>query len=209
MKPLTNLWMLDSGRNVCMYFLLGNCRFGTSVCVYSHDKTYLPPCRWWEDEEKCSILRTMSESLGPVQDSAFMPYMSAIVDDRLAWKSAHGVAMEGMYGHWRNQAIDGFRDAVDVALASAAYGGSSSRGSRGGRGRGRGKGRGRGTGGRRGGRRFQDDEVDEDPEIEERMANFGFTEDDVMELLCQGVKPWDEDAHVSVLIRVLTFLALI
>ncbi|KAF9220691.1 TPR-like protein [Gyrodon lividus] len=27
------------------------------------------------------------------------------------------------------------------------------------------------------------------------MTEFGFTESDVEELLCQGVKPWDEDAH--------------
>jgi hypothetical protein len=33
----------------------------------------------------------------------------------------------------------------------------------------------------------------------ERMDNYGFTEDEVMELLSQGVKPWDDDAWVSVL----------
>ncbi|KAK0224399.1 hypothetical protein EDD85DRAFT_959533 [Armillaria nabsnona] len=31
-------------------------------------------------------------------------------------------------------------------------------------------------------------------EMEERMDNYGFTEDDVQELLCQGVNPWDDDA---------------
>jgi hypothetical protein len=31
------------------------------------------------------------------------------------------------------------------------------------------------------------------------MNNFGFTEDEEMELLCQGVKPWDDDAWASVL----------
>ncbi len=30
------------------------------------------------------------------------------------------------------------------------------------------------------------------------MDNYGFTEDDVQELLCQGVNPWDDDAMVSV-----------
>ncbi|KAH9059673.1 hypothetical protein EDB87DRAFT_1684526 [Lactarius vividus] len=29
---------------------------------------------------------------------------------------------------------------------------------------------------------------------EERMNNFGFTEDELQELICQGVKPWDDDA---------------
>jgi hypothetical protein len=32
------------------------------------------------------------------------------------------------------------------------------------------------------------------------MANCGFTEDDMMELACQGVKPWDDDAWVSNLV---------
>ncbi|PBK60614.1 hypothetical protein ARMSODRAFT_1026353 [Armillaria solidipes] len=31
-------------------------------------------------------------------------------------------------------------------------------------------------------------------EMEERMDNYGFTEDDMQELLCQGVNPWDDDA---------------
>jgi hypothetical protein len=34
------------------------------------------------------------------------------------------------------------------------------------------------------------------------MGNYGFTEDDELELLCQGVKPWDDDARVSVLVSV-------
>jgi hypothetical protein len=41
------------------------------------------------------------------------------------------------------------------------------------------------------------DDFDGSDEAEERMNNFGFTEDEVMELLCQGVKPWDDDAWVS------------
>ena len=99
--------MLASGRNMCMYFLLGSCKFGSSACVYSHDKTYLPPGRWWEDEEKRFVLHSISEPLGRGQNSAFMPYMLGIVDDRLAWKSAHGVEMEEVCGHWRDQAVDG------------------------------------------------------------------------------------------------------
>ncbi|KAK6183592.1 hypothetical protein SNE40_011042 [Patella caerulea] len=30
---------------------------------------------------------------------------------------------------------------------------------------------------------------------DERMENFGFTNDEVMELLCQGIKPWDDEAY--------------
>ncbi len=31
-------------------------------------------------------------------------------------------------------------------------------------------------------------------ESESELGMFGFSEDDVMELACQGVKPWDDDA---------------
>ena len=34
-------------------------------------------------------------------------------------------------------------------------------------------------------------------EMEERAENYGFTADEVNELLCQGVKPWDDNAWVS------------
>ncbi|KAE9410907.1 hypothetical protein BT96DRAFT_983585 [Gymnopus androsaceus JB14] len=34
-------------------------------------------------------------------------------------------------------------------------------------------------------------------EMDERAQNFGFTSDEVNELLCQGVKPWDDDAWVT------------
>jgi hypothetical protein len=40
----------------------------------------------------------------PKENSAFMPYMCGLADDRLAWASAHGVEMEEVYGHWREQA---------------------------------------------------------------------------------------------------------
>ncbi|KAJ4494355.1 hypothetical protein C8R41DRAFT_829828 [Lentinula lateritia] len=42
------------------------------------------------------------------------------------------------------------------------------------------------------GRRARDMQFER--EMEERAGNMGFTEDEVNELLCQGVKPWDDDA---------------
>ena len=177
-----------------MYFLLGNCKFGSSVCVYSHDKTYLPSGRWWEDEEKCELLRHISESLNPDTSSAFMPYTFAFVDNRLAWASAHGVEMEEIYGHSRTLAELGFKAAVSNAADLFIHTTESSKRGRGPSRRGRGKGR----GGRRG---RQIDEYDEfDSEEDERMENFGFTQDDIMELAMQGVRPWDEDAGVSNLV---------
>ncbi|KAI0631742.1 hypothetical protein C8Q77DRAFT_157668 [Trametes polyzona] len=37
----------DLGRNVCLYWLLGQCRFGDGRCAYAHDRTYLPQGGWW------------------------------------------------------------------------------------------------------------------------------------------------------------------
>lgn len=188
-----------------MYFLLGNCKFGPNACVYSHDKTYLPHGRWWDDEGKRLILRHISNSLHPEEHPAFMPFIFGLIDDRLAWASAHGVEMEDMFGHWRDQAMNTFREAVDIGLASSVLnrGGAPGGSSKGGRGRKRG-GRGSRGKGKGGGRRGQitqfHDEGEWDALIEERMNGYGFTEDEEMELLCQGVKPWDDDAWVSVLV---------
>ena len=182
-----------------MYFLLGNCKFGGSVCVYSHDKTYLSSGRWWENEEKCDLLRDISESLNPDTSSAFMPHTFAFIDNRIAWTSAHGVEMEEVYGHSKSLAYLGFQAAVSNAADLQFHKTEFSKRGRGPSRRGRGKGgRGKGRGGRPE-RRI--DEYDEfDSEDDERMANFGFTQDDMMELACQGVKPWDDDAWVSNLV---------
>jgi hypothetical protein len=128
-----------------------------------------------------------------------MPYTFAFMDNRLAWTSAHGVEMEELYGHNRSLAELGFKAAIsnaaDLLIDNAEFserGGGSSR-------RGRGKGsRGKGRGGRHERRIEEYDEFDSDED--ERMANFGFTQDDMMELACQGVKPWDDDAWVSNLV---------
>lgn len=44
-----------------------------------------------------------------------------------------------------------------------------------------------------------DDELSEDDEIGNRLRRAAglFTEEEEYELLCQGVKPWEEDAAVS------------
>ncbi|KAJ7200432.1 hypothetical protein GGX14DRAFT_466793 [Mycena pura] len=40
------------GKNVCLYHLLGLCKFDTK-CIYSHERAFLDPTRgWWNDEAK-------------------------------------------------------------------------------------------------------------------------------------------------------------
>ncbi|KAH9896002.1 hypothetical protein C8Q73DRAFT_690462 [Cubamyces lactineus] len=53
----------ELGRNVCIYWLLGECRFGKERCVYAHDRTYLPPNGWWTDEARNAGLRNATNAL--------------------------------------------------------------------------------------------------------------------------------------------------
>jgi len=130
--------------------------------VYSHDKTYLPSGRWWDDEQKRGAIRLISIGLSPRQDPAFLHYIIARIDGRIA--CPHGAEMD-----WSEnvELLKYFGDGVDDPLEYAAH-----------------RSRGRGPRGRRGRSRG-------------RTENWGFTDDEVQELLCQGVKPWDDDARVS------------
>jgi hypothetical protein len=72
-------------------------------------------------------------------------------------------------------------------------------GARTGRNRGKkGKGKGRAKVKRGAPRRRADSSSSWERGLEERQMNMGFTEDEVHELLSQGVKPWDDDAWVRV-----------
>ncbi|KAK0458618.1 uncharacterized protein EV420DRAFT_1543418 [Desarmillaria tabescens] len=51
----------DLGKNVCLFFLLGICKFGDAKCIYSHTKLYLPENGFWNDEEAISILSYIYE----------------------------------------------------------------------------------------------------------------------------------------------------
>ncbi|PIL32503.1 transporter [Ganoderma sinense ZZ0214-1] len=48
----------ELGRNVCVYWLLGHCRFAAAgKCVYAHDATYLPERGWWMDTARLERMR--------------------------------------------------------------------------------------------------------------------------------------------------------
>ncbi|KAJ3506954.1 hypothetical protein NLJ89_g6573 [Agrocybe chaxingu] len=50
----------ELGRNVCVNFLMGNCKFGDK-CVYSHDKTYLPAQGWWNYPDQVRAAQKVKE----------------------------------------------------------------------------------------------------------------------------------------------------
>src|SRR5262245_29391850 len=131
---------IDSGKNVCIYYLFGNCKFGDVKCIYSHSKEYLDD-GWWNNEEDAEManIMMMVAKEGDKEDGDI---------DNLATLLRRGGF--GKYGR-------------DVR-AAVAHGTCAGRG------------------------RFTD--------YEERMMNCGFTQSEVEELLCQGVKPWDDDAQV-------------
>lgn len=43
---------------------------------------------------------------------------------------------------------------------------------------------------------YEDEDDDRDLD-EERAMNNGFTNDEMQELMCQGIKPWDDDARAA------------
>jgi hypothetical protein len=111
--------------------------------------------------------------MGPVprQNPAFMPCVFAILDNRIAWAGVYAAQMEEMSTLWEENMmmLKYFGDVIADDDEEYVASRNKGRGSRGGRGRGRG-----------------------------RAGNWGFTDDEVQELLCQGIEPWDEDARVSV-----------
>lgn len=49
-------FLMLSGRNVCVYWLLGECHFSDERCFYAHDKSYLPAKGWWMNKHRLARL---------------------------------------------------------------------------------------------------------------------------------------------------------
>ncbi|CAA7260895.1 unnamed protein product [Cyclocybe aegerita] len=55
----------ELGKNVCVYYLLGNCASGEASCPYSHDRNYLPPNGWWnypDQVEAAKVIQPLVEN---------------------------------------------------------------------------------------------------------------------------------------------------
>ncbi|KAF9075369.1 hypothetical protein BDP27DRAFT_1314880 [Rhodocollybia butyracea] len=58
----------NRGRNVCLYFLVGRCKWDMFTCIYCHSKDDLPSeykvedetrVAWWDDLERCEVVRDL------------------------------------------------------------------------------------------------------------------------------------------------------
>jgi hypothetical protein len=179
-----------SGRNVCLFYLLDLCKFSASQCVYAHDKKHLPAGPWDEPDWK-SKYRTMLAPTGVQRSAELLEQLAPMV------KPTQQLRPESFLPHEMERS---------VLVAGICYVSSIERErereymhARRGMLRGR-KGRGKGKGKLRS--RWQlawedMDSYDDEDIMEQRYQNGGFTDAEVQELLCQGVKPWDDDAWVS------------
>ncbi|KAJ3737044.1 hypothetical protein DFJ43DRAFT_1035816 [Lentinula guzmanii] len=161
----------------CRYYNHDGCRFG-KVCRYKHapdDSSIRDELCWYAHENLYLPSNGWwnEENLGGWQElyDFVKEDMDHGVFDRI------GSAMNGTADIWRiRENLDLLVDDWTNTAESGSYGysddddddcyGSERGGSR---------------------RRFE-------REMEERSRNMGFTDSEVNELLCQGVKPWDDDA---------------
>ncbi|KAJ7183751.1 hypothetical protein C8R46DRAFT_1344472 [Mycena filopes] len=49
------------GKNVCLYWLVGLCKFGERKCIYKHGREALPEGGWWGSEEGVGAMRERVE----------------------------------------------------------------------------------------------------------------------------------------------------
>ncbi|KAA1476433.1 hypothetical protein DENSPDRAFT_511432 [Dentipellis sp. KUC8613] len=173
----------DLGKNVCLYYLTDiPCKF-KDECEYSHCRDYLPAGRWWDDEDKAYRVGTMILSDHPArEDPEILHHYLSYLDHRLVLKEKKFASMPEqleqwvprfkVLGDWMEEALgeNPWSDSEDDWPED--YGSEDS-----------------GSPSRRGGygRAAENDMA--------RRGPHGFTDDEVEELLMQGVSPWDSDAR--------------
>lgn len=213
----------NSGRNVCIAWLLGMC-YHDKKCYYAHDRAYLPHGGWWSNQ---NMVRSLREELEICLMWSTNKRYDTDIFFMTLWVQNRWHADEWMFGKF--SALDdevvptgGPRDCIVVNTTQrdgqyqceyTMRPGSGARAQA------------SGSGAHAAGGDDEDDDgdysdkndlvgdddedywddedddggsLDADSEIEdsERSRNLGFSDDEVNELLCQGVKPWDDDAWV-------------
>lgn len=174
---------------MCVAWLLGKCHFAAR-CFYAHDRAYLAHGGWWNDRAK---VRGLAADFKECVNSGLGRRFETEV-----FFSTLGMVNEWRSDGWVSERFSGLDDepvpterfGVDGAVVdtttrrNSQFRSERSRNTRPARGR-----------ARAAGRRYHGGH-DWDDDYEERANMFGFDDDDVNELLCQGVKPWDDDAWV-------------
>jgi len=159
------------GRNVCRYYLMGVCKFDER-CSYLHSKEYLSQQGWWSTAQGIDKERrrnNQARAAGTGQTSKQKVKRNRDIRARPSlWGSDAGVA--GVENH-------------SLRAPSASTIGQSSQG----------------VGMKGKGNPIvysysSSEGYDSDGDDENGMAMCGFTGSQVAELVCHGVKPWDDDA---------------
>lgn len=149
------------GRNVCLFYILGLCKFSEDKCNYAHDKTYLPHApNTWDNKQWLQSTREVVKFSGAHRSAKKMELIAAAIKPP--------ITREGSLPHVSLR--ESMKTTLDLWDTIGMY------------------------------NQLDEGEIDEseidESEMYERAMNCGFTQDEVMELMSQGVKPWDENAWV-------------
>ncbi|KAL1942221.1 hypothetical protein VTO73DRAFT_6285 [Trametes versicolor] len=182
----------ELGRNVCIYWLLDECRFGDAKCQYAHDRTYLPERGWWTDEARNARLRELTDMTFDAMPRRYLP---------------QAFLAEGAKPYpWREElwATADYTDATEIPRASASAnvtaapnasaGGKKNKKKKGKKSKSRSTGAGMGMGGYGAGPSGYDgyggygDYGYDSDEDDRHMEDF------YEEMLLQGIKPWEVES---------------
>jgi hypothetical protein len=181
---------IASGKNVCLYYLLGICKFGDLRSIYLHSKANLDPNGWWNDEKEVFMRRGLLE--GVKREAKERRAVESLI-----WSLQNGSKRTARFGNrsGSKQGASGGGKGKGKQMQRKTPGNGLLKGqNRDPRGSGTTKGKGNAE---RGSESFLYElRWLREAEQEQRMMNGGFTDDEIMELACQGVKPWDDDAWV-------------
>ncbi|KXN88552.1 Serine/threonine-protein phosphatase 5 [Leucoagaricus sp. SymC.cos] len=174
-------------RNVCLYLLLGTCRY-ENRCVYSHDKEWLSSTKgWWTDSAQIERMKSLV-ALAKKNARAQRELDRHLQTQSQTHHQQQRQLAQGQ-GHDRSRRSNRRTNSTDNTPNAT----------------GNGKGHAQrrhqintsSTRQKKWGQSGPASRTFHDPatQLEERINNLGFTQVEVEELLCQGVKPWDDDAQ--------------
>ncbi|KAK7460447.1 hypothetical protein VKT23_009169 [Stygiomarasmius scandens] len=210
----------ERGKNICLYHLIGKCKWDNQNCIYSHSRTFLsasvsstitsskpssntpPPFTisasfapfsssaptrppdgdpegWWNHPERVEQVRELvlqRDEKGRLAHEARIATFNARAKNKRSKKGARNSKLSTSTSTSTSTSSVPCRD-LDIRLLGSLrtkYYDSDLDDSE----------------------YSFDTDVEEESQMEQRYLNGGFTDNEVMELLCQGVKPWDDDADV-------------